>query len=75
MTLFIEGDLIELDIEKRILRLNGVKGQRMEESQITEILRRRKAAWTPPKNRYEKGALKHFASLAVSPMKGGYMDS
>ena len=70
-----EGDLIELDIEKRILRLIGVKGQRMEESQITEILRRRKAAWTPPKNRYEKGALKHFASLAVSPMKGGYMDS
>ena len=70
-----DGDLIELDIEKRILRLIGVKGQRMEESQITEILRRRKAAWTPPKNRYEKGALKHFASLAVSPMKGGYMDS
>ena len=70
-----DGDLIELDIEKRILRLIGVKGQRMDETQIEEILRRRKAVWTPPKNRYEKGALKHFASLAVSPMKGGYMDS
>ena len=68
-----EGDLIELDIEKRILRLVGVKGQRMEKAQIDEILQQRKAAWAPPKSRYEKGVLKQFASLAVSPMKGGYM--
>ena len=69
-----EGDLIELDIEKRVLRLIGVKGQRMEKAQIEEVLRQRKAAWTPPESRYEKGVLKQFASLAVSPMKGGYMD-
>ena len=69
-----EGDLIELDIEKRLLRLIGVKGQRMEEAQIEEILRRRKAAWAPPKKKKKKGVLKQFANLAVSPMKGGYME-
>ena len=68
-----EGDLIELDIPKRLLRLVGVKGRRVEEAQIEEIFRQRKAAWAAPESRYEKGVLRQFANLAVSPMKGGYM--
>ena len=65
-----EGDLIELDIPKRLLRLVGVKGRRVEEAQIEEIFRQRKAAWAAPESRYEKGVLRQFANLAVSPMKG-----
>ncbi len=68
-----EGDLIEIDIPRRILRLVGIGGVRMSEEEIEEILSQRRKAWKPKENRYQKGVLKLFADRAVSPMKGGYM--
>ncbi len=69
-----EDDLIELDIPRRLLRIVGVNGKRLPEDKIEQILQQRKARWKPRKNPYEKGVLKQFARLAVSPMQGGYMD-
>lgn len=71
-----EGDLIEIDVEKRILRLIGLNGQRMTEGQIQETLQKRRREWVkqPHHPRYSKGVLGLYARHAVSPMKGAYMD-
>ena len=69
-----EGDLIELDIDARILRIIGVKGKKRTPEEMEEILRVRKENWKAPKGRYEDGVLHLFSEHAVSPMKGGYME-
>ncbi len=68
-----EEDLIEIDIEKRILRIIGLKGKEASPSEIERELVRRKEEWKPRAPKYEKGVLKLFAERAVSPMQGGYM--
>lgn len=69
-----ENDLIEIDIEKRILQIVGVNGQRLELNEIDNILAKRKKLWKPRGNKYKSGILKIFSDKAVSPMKGGYME-
>ena len=69
-----ENDLIEIDIDKRILQIVGVNGQRLELSDIDNILVERKKLWKPRGNKYKSGILKIFSDKAVSPMKGGYME-
>lgn len=69
-----ENDLIEIDIEKRILQIVGVNGERLELNEIDNILAQRKKLWKPRGNKYKSGILKIFSDKAVSPMKGGYME-
>lgn len=69
-----DGDLIKIDIPGRLLQIVGVKGEEKTEKEIEEILKQRKAAWVKPLPRYTKGALGVYTKLAVSPMKGGYME-
>lgn len=69
-----ENDLIEIDIEKRILQLVGINGERVALDDIDKILAKRKESWKPRANKYESGILKIFSEKAVSPMKGGYME-
>lgn len=69
-----ENDLIEIDIEKRILQLVGINGERVALDKIDKILAKRKESWKPRANKYESGILKIFSEKAVSPMKGGYME-
>lgn len=69
-----EDDLIEIDIEKRILQIIGVKGQEMPLQEVDRILAERKKNWVPKEEKYKSGVLKIFSQHAVSPMKGGYME-
>ncbi len=69
-----EGDLIEINIPARILRLCGIHGQPCTEEEIAAVLAQRKAAWKPRKPRYRTGALGLFTKTAASPALGGYMD-
>lgn len=69
-----EGDLIALDIDARSLEIVGVKGERLNETQVTKILQERKDRWQPKPSRFQQGALKLYTSHAASPMKGGYME-
>ena len=69
-----ENDLIEIDIDKRILQLVGINGERVAVDDIDKILAKRKESWKPRANKYESGILKIFSEKAVSPMKGGYME-
>ena len=69
-----EGDLIELDVERRILRIVGINGVRCSEDEVARVYAERKARWKPKPAKYPKGTLRLFAQLAVSPMKGAYLD-
>lgn len=69
-----EDDLIEIDIPGRSLEIVGIKGERLPEEKIGEILAERKKAWKPKAPKYTKGILKIYSRHAVSPMKGGYME-
>lgn len=69
-----DGDLINIDIEGRLLEIIGVEGERKAEKEIEKILADRRKRWVKPEPRYTKGALGAYIKLAVSPMKGGYME-
>lgn len=69
-----EDDLIELDIEKRILNVVGVKGERKTKEEMNDILLNRKEQWKPRKKRYQSGVLHIYSERAISPMMGGYME-
>lgn len=69
-----EGDLIELSVEKRLLAIVGVKGERKSPEEMEEILAERRARWRPRPPRYQNGVLRLFSELAASPMKGAYLD-
>ena len=69
-----EGDLIEIDVENRILQIVGVKGERLPLEEIDKILEERKKAWTPKAPKYTHGVLKFFTEKAAPPMVGAYME-
>jgi Dihydroxyacid dehydratase/phosphogluconate dehydratase len=68
-----EGDLIELDIPNRVLRIVGVRDERKTPEEIEAVLAQRRAAWKPKEEHYPSGVLHIYAQHAVSPMQGGYM--
>ena len=69
-----EGDLIEIDLPNRVLRLCGLHGEPKTEEEIQEALSRRREKLPPFHSKYQSGILKIFSQHAVSPMKGGYME-
>lgn len=68
-----ENDLIEIDIEKRSLKIIGVNGKPLNPEKIDQILKERKSHWKPRETRYTSGVLHIYSEHAVSPMQGGYM--
>lgn len=69
-----EGDIIELDVEKRSLAIVGIAGVEKTFEEIEEILQKRKQSWKGFSSKYSKGLLKLYTQHAVSPMKGAYID-
>lgn len=69
-----EGDIIEIDIPERILRIIGIHGVKMTPEEVDQVLEQRRQAWQPKPKKYTSGVLKIFSEHAVSPMKGGYME-
>ena len=69
-----EGDLIEFSIPKRSLNIIGVNGKKLTEKEMESVLEKRKNKWKKRENTYKKGILNIYSRLAVSPMKGGYME-
>ncbi len=67
-----EGDLIEIDIPNRVLRLCGIRGEEKTEEEIAAVLKARKANWKPREPRYKTGVLGLYTRNAASPMLGGY---
>lgn len=67
------GDLVELDIPGRQLRIVGIAGVHREEAAIADELARRKAAWVKPDHSGRRGIFKRFTETATSGMDGAYM--
>lgn len=73
IALVMEGDLIELDIARRVLRVCGIGGKPMDEAEIAAVFEARRKTLPPFSPKYTRGVLKRFTASAQSPMKGGYM--
>lgn len=69
-----EGDLIQVDIPARTIDIVGVKGMPKTPEEVALILEERKLKFSIPKLKEKKGILKIYTKLAVSAMKGGYME-
>jgi dihydroxy-acid dehydratase len=69
-----EGDLIELDVKKRVLAIVGVKGVRKTPEEIDAVLAERRKHWESKPPKYKSGVLRLFSDLAASPMKGAYLE-
>ncbi len=74
IALIEDDDLIEISVKNRSLNVIGVKGKRVSPEEMNQILEERKTHWVQPKNRFTHGALSIYTRLAVSPMKGGYIE-
>lgn len=55
-----EGDLLEIDIPARVLRICGIAGKMLSEEEIAEVLARRRKSWKPRPSRYSSGVLGSF---------------
>lgn len=69
-----EGDLIELDIPKRVLRIVGIGNRRAQPEEVEKVLAQRKKNWQAPPPKYTSGVMKLYTENAASPMKGGAME-
>lgn len=69
-----DGDLIEIDVDERKLNIVGINGGIKTEEEMNTILKDRRMRWRPRPLKYKKGVLAQYAKLAVSPIKGGYME-
>jgi dihydroxy-acid dehydratase len=69
-----EGDLIEIDLDRRRIDIVGAEGREAPPEEIEAILAERRKAWQPKPAKYTRGVLRIYAKNAVSPMKGGYIE-
>ena len=65
-----ENDLIQLDVERRILAIVGVDGQPKTPEEMDAILAERRKRWQPKPRKYTRGVLRMFSEHAASAMEG-----
>jgi dihydroxy-acid dehydratase len=69
-----DGDLILIDIPKRILAVVGIEGKKMDPKAIQALLEGRRKKWKPPKLHHPPGILRRYATQAASAMQGAYLE-
>ena len=74
ISLVQEGDLIRVDIPSRRIDIVGIGGQEKTVEEVNDCLSERKKTLQLPVLKEKTGILKIYSKLAVSPMKGGYME-
>ncbi|MGN6755749.1 MAG: dihydroxy-acid dehydratase domain-containing protein, partial [Thermomicrobiales bacterium] len=73
LALVEEGDLIEINVPERRLAVVGTQAGRLTPEQVDTLLADRRAHWTAPPNRHERGILGLYARIAASPAEGAYL--
>ena len=68
-----DGDLILIDIPKRILSVVGIKGKRAG-IDVGPVFDERRKRWKLPKLQHPPGILRRYATQAASAMKGAYLE-
>jgi dihydroxyacid dehydratase (EC 4.2.1.9) len=74
IALIEDGDIILIDIPGRMLDIVGINGKELLPEDVERILVERKNKWIKPESRFKSGVLGVYSKLAVSAMKGGYME-
>ena len=69
-----DGDLVLIDIPKRVLSMVGHGEKRMEAGEVQAILDKRKKEWKTPAFGHPQGVLKRYSEQAASAMKGAYLE-
>ncbi|MDF2804523.1 MAG: ilvD3 [Anaerocolumna sp.] len=69
-----EGDLIEVDIPNKTIKVVGIDGVKKSKEEIEKEFMIRRSKLKPREMKYQKGVLSYFTKHAVSPMKGGYLE-
>jgi dihydroxy-acid dehydratase len=69
-----DGDLILIDIPKRILSVVGIEGKKMDRKAIQAVFEGRRKKWKPPKLHHPPGILRRYATQAASAMQGAYLE-
>jgi dihydroxy-acid dehydratase len=69
-----DGDLILIDIPKRVLSMVGRGERRMGEDEVISLLDARKKRWKAPPLEHPQGVLRRYSAQAVSAMKGAYFE-
>lgn len=69
-----DDDLIELDCQKRILRICGIAGKPCSEEEIQAVLTERRKHWIAPEHPERRGAFKRYTERAASAMRGAYLE-
>ncbi len=70
-----DGDLIRIDIPRRILSVVGAKGKRLDPGRVEEVFEERRKKWKPPKLQHPPGILRRYSTQAASAMKGAYLEA
>jgi len=70
-----DGDLIQIDIPRRVLALVGRNGRKMSAPEVKGLLAERKKRWKLPRLQHPQGILRRYARQAASAMEGAYLKS
>lgn len=68
-----DGDLVLIDIPKRVLSMVGCGERRMGEDEVQSLLDERKKRWKAPPFGHPQGVLRRYSAQVVSAMKGAYL--
>ena len=74
IALLEDGDLILIDIPKRILSMVGHGEKRIEAGEVQAILDKRRKQWKTPDFGHPQGVLKRYSEQAASAVKGAYLE-
>ncbi len=74
IALIEDGDLIFIDIPRRVLSVVGMRGKKMNSGAIQSAFEERQKSWRAPKLKHPQGILRRYASQAASAMKGAYLE-
>ncbi len=67
-----DGDVIEIDIPRRVLDVVGLRGQRSDAGMIDEVFAQRRSRWSAPVVAH-RGALGQYTALARPALHGAGM--
>lgn len=73
LALVREDDLIEISIPDRRIAIVGVGKRAAEPEVIERALAERRAGWTPPPFRHNRGILSLYSQVAAGPSEGALM--
>ncbi|MHB1653988.1 MAG: dihydroxy-acid dehydratase [Desulfitobacteriaceae bacterium] len=69
-----DGDIIEVDIPNRALRIIGIAGKPSTPEAIDEVLTERRMKWQAPVPKLRRGVFRRYTERASSAMDGANMD-